>query len=392
MATRQEQESVHGYKCTLVEPVSDIQPNCSLCHCIIREPYKVDCCGTSFCELCISHIKHEMKPCPSCERINFLIFPDLNLRSKLNFLQVYCSHQHQGCEWTGRLGEFDQHLNEFGVKCGFMEVLCPHNCGARVLRKHLDIHVLNECPLTMVKCDFHHVGCKVELCRNEMAEHVQNNTMSHSLRVVTHCANQQTRIQQHETEIDKLKEENKRLQCRCDNLHTNFSALETNFTRLQTLKCSLLSVPVLFLENFSEVKSKISWHSDAVYTHYQGYKICLVVYPDGFGSGTGSHVSVFVCFMKGEFDDLLEWPFRGFISFQLLDQLENKEHLSLSVAYKEGMDDRVCNRVTNSEVAELGRGSSKFILISDLEPKYLHNNKLLFRVHDVIFHVKTNVY
>ncbi len=61
------------------------------------------------------------------------------------------------------------------------------------------------------------------------------------------------------------------------------------------------------------------WLSPPVYTHDRGYKIRLAVYVNGRRGtpvaigGRGTHVSVMVHFMRGEFDDSLKWPFRGAI-------------------------------------------------------------------------------
>ena len=47
------------------------------------------------------------------------------------------------------------------------------------------------------------------------------------------------------------------------------------------------------------------------------YMMCLKVYANGQGDGKGTHVTVAVCLMRGEFDDLLKWPFRGDFTIQL---------------------------------------------------------------------------
>lgn len=216
-----------------------------------------------------------------------------------------------------------------------------------------------------------------------MSEHIDNSSMDHLSLLATFCAQQ--KAEQHKFEMHKLIEQNNFLSCRCDNLHTNFAPIDKYFTSNNALqRCTLPSIPLLPLENFDQVRRDNLWHSDSVYTHFQGYKICLCVYPSGTGSGTDTHMSVFICFMRGEFDNLLDWPFRGIISLQLLNQLDNEEHRSLSVVYRDGMSDDVCSQVTNADVSEMGRGSNKFALLSELEPKYLQNNKLLFRIQDVV--------
>ena len=43
----------------------------------------------------------------------------------------------------------------------------------------------------------------------------------------------------------------------------------------------------------------------------KGYKMCLSVYANGSGEGEGIHMSVYLCIMKGPYDDQLLWPFEG---------------------------------------------------------------------------------
>ena len=55
------------------------------------------------------------------------------------------------------------------------------------------------------------------------------------------------------------------------------------------------------------------------YTGPHGYKLCTQLYLNGNGTRVGSHVSIFLSVMKGEFDPILPWPLRGRMSFCLLD-------------------------------------------------------------------------
>ncbi|XP_074149031.1 TNF receptor-associated factor 1 isoform X2 [Sminthopsis crassicaudata] len=70
----------------------------------------------------------------------------------------------------------------------------------------------------------------------------------------------------------------------------------------------------------------ISQFSPAFYTARYGYKLCLRIYFNGDGTGKGTHLSLFIVVMKGEYDALLEWPFRNKVTFMLLDQ-NNREHV-----------------------------------------------------------------
>jgi len=46
------------------------------------------------------------------------------------------------------------------------------------------------------------------------------------------------------------------------------------------------------------------------YTSPQGYKMCLNVCAGGCGLGIGTHVSIYVYLLKGEYNDTLIWPFK----------------------------------------------------------------------------------
>ena len=60
---------------------------------------------------------------------------------------------------------------------------------------------------------------------------------------------------------------------------------------------------------------------------------------NGSGSGAGTHVSVFVCLMCGEYDDDLPWPFRGDVTIQLLNQRRDKGHEEKTVPFDDSTPD-----------------------------------------------------
>jgi hypothetical protein len=56
------------------------------------------------------------------------------------------------------------------------------------------------------------------------------------------------------------------------------------------------------------------------YTGRYGYKMCLRLYILGDGIGKGGYMSLFFVLMKGEFDNILQWPFTHKVTFKLLNQ------------------------------------------------------------------------
>ena len=59
--------------------------------------------------------------------------------------------------------------------------------------------------------------------------------------------------------------------------------------------------------------------------------MCISVVPNGDGDWKGSYVSVFAYLMRGENDEHLPWPFTGTVTIELLNQLTNQNHVSISI-------------------------------------------------------------
>lgn len=77
-----------------------------------------------------------------------------------------------------------------------------------------------------------------------------------------------------------------------------------------------------FWEKFDDGKRKpgLELHSPPFYTGQYGYKFKVVVFPYGNGSGEGTHLSLYIRLLPGEYDALLKWPFEGEITLTVLDQ------------------------------------------------------------------------
>ena len=80
----------------------------------------------------------------------------------------------------------------------------------------------------------------------------------------------------------------------------------------------------------SDAMSKLmtSTFSAPFYTSKSGYKLCLRLYPAGDGMGEGTHISVYLVVMRGEYDSLLVWPMRHRIKLTLLDQETQRKHIA----------------------------------------------------------------
>ena len=122
--------------------------------------------------------------------------------------------------------------------------------------------------------------------------------------------------------------------------------------------------------------------------------MCIEVDSNGWGDGSGTHVTVFVHFMRGEYDSRLVWPFKGDITIQLVNH-NNVHHSERILAFNDASAAfGVANRVTSGEIATKRWGYQKFISHTDVDSststrRYIDNNSLTFRITKVkVYSVK----
>ena len=295
------------------------------------------------------------------------------------------------------------------------QVPCVNRCGKVIDCDMLDDHIANECPLTVVDCTFKHIGCDLRLPRRDMPIHLGQ-------AVVYHLSKQTTA---YEERLKVLEADSERMALKCKRLEAKHEELEQHVSRLShafkedlyrhEMVCyenvDLMSrhnqsqddtvcysnlfttepesaslTPVAFesgstlpanliLANFEQHRQNDDyWISQPFYTHTQGYKMCLRVTANGQGSGKGTHITVAVYLMKGEFDDQLEWPFRGNITIQLLSQQGDGEHYTRTIYQAQGER----GKTNGAEKFISAWGIGKFKAHSELYPKYLKYDTLKF--------------
>ena len=306
---------------------------------------------------------------------------------------------------------YDDVIHNHWPVCGSFPVHCPNKCGLELPRQNIDSHIDNECPLTTINCTFFQVGCKVKHPRKDMPEHLRENHLTHMSLLATSYAKQQAEIIEYQVEITKqqseivdlqsqvasLVAENNtlrivKLELSCDLLRDENTLLRKEIAVLTQVPKSIeqstcntvLGLPTVSMSNFKQhLDDRDTWFSPPVYTHQMGYKLCLIVDAYGHGSAKGWYVSVGLSFMRGEFDNCLNWPFHGVISFRLLDRATGKDHISRDVVCDEKLEGRVVSRVTKREMSKLCITLPKFIAHTDLEPKYLVDDSLCFQFYKV---------
>ena len=251
------------------------------------------------------------------------------------------------------MGEYQERATSHLETCPKVKVPCPNaQCPAGMPRGEISTH-RSTCDYEPISCKYAEVGCEERPPRKDIKKHEEDDRLH--LRVTIEMVLSQTKT------ISILSKTVAELKSKAS--FTPLIVRMTDFEKHKTDNDEFLSPPY--------------------YTSPTGYKMCLRTYAKGNGAGRGTHVSVYVCLMKGDNDDSLTWPFTGTVTFELLNQLEDENHHKSTTSFK--ADSKESLRVVEGE-RRAGYGRSQFISHTDLthQPdrscQYLLNDTLVFRV------------
>ena len=295
--------------------------------------------------------------CDTKERRSSIQTHQNDLCPKRPFRCAYCNQY---------ASDYEDVCSKHWLKCGYYPVPCTNKCGVSIPRSYLEHHTSKECSRTKIDCYFKHTGCNVKLMRQDMQAHLDKSHplkeeeqlglvklreydyRKHGKLALGHSWHQQrTKSQDHENRNSTLGtkltadqkeqvEENKNIiTCLMIVMACGFFYFYRQTVVLQN-NVAVLTQEVFELRNHASVcpmtitmanftqyydKDK-AWLSPPFYTHPRGYKMCLKVYAKGYGEAKGTHISVSMFMMQGEFDSELRWPFRGRVTVQLLNRTE----------------------------------------------------------------------
>ena len=304
---------------------------------------------------------------------------------------VECPH----CHTLGLHNEINdtQHRN----LCPKLPLPCPNKCEfGSVPHEDMEAH-RKECPLEVIQCEYHDLGCKVRIVRKDQKKHDNEKMKEHLM--MTKCRLSEINDIQHQLMSTLLdtKDQLADVLKHITNLTVLVnSLLSQNTVPTKNIRSLLLDTsamvfkfgsplcPVIIkVSEFNRKKAdKVEWYSDPFYTHNKGYKMCLRVDAAGHKKGEGTHLSVYLYVMKGSHDDEIIWPVKGNFKIQLLNQISDSLYYSMGLTYDHKTP---VNRVTDSSKATDGQGSSRFIPNEDLyraNPtcQYLKDDCLFFQI------------
>ena len=178
-----------------------------------------------------------IRACPICRVERFKDFPNKQLDREIKGMRVYCLNRKNGCTWVGEINDVTTHLD---IDCQFVDMYCPSRCGKKMKRQCIDLHLAKDCPcyckycgasgnqveiasrhkenchmypvpcpngcelgitgkigiakhkkicpLEMVQCEYHDIGCQATTFRKDVEKHLTEKMVEHFNLLKQHLA------------------------------------------------------------------------------------------------------------------------------------------------------------------------------------------------------------
>ena len=298
------------------------------------------------------------------------------------------------CQYCSHTAAFQAVTEEHWPVCEKYPLQCPYECGEEEMeRKCLKEHLEQTCPLEVIQCEFSYAGCGAQLQRRLMSAHKKENVEAH-LSMLSLVAQEVPKLQsivqqqadlikqitdQMKQDRDQMKQDRDQMKQDRDQIKQQGDQIKHAFMKLQVGK---LIPPVEIIMNDFEKHKKADdiWCSPPFCSHLGGYKMSLKVRANGLGDGKGTHMSVYIRLMKGEFDDFLKWPLQGEVTVQL--KKAKPPHYEQIVCLDHNTPIRCVCKPTEMNPSW---GKRVYISHADLYAGgYIKDDKLVFCVSDVL--------
>ena len=198
--------------------------------------------------------------------------------------------------------------------------------------------------------------------------------------------NTQTQLSNTQTQLTDTQETTRDLVKKVDNLQRQMKekltknqvneSVESNVMQMKKAKSFTWKI-----QNFSQEVRRAkqggifkTLKSDPFYTERCGYKMQLLLYPNGAKSAENTHISLYHSVIKGEYDALLTWPFNTAVKFTLIDQQS---------IFQQNVDYSFTHNVTErpKENSHSSLGTHEFVAHEKLKTRrYLVDDTLFLRV------------
>ena len=256
-------------------------------------------------------MKKHVDVCPLQDVICHKCKKPLQRQYLISHAEVVCPFRIVECQYCHTSGQhqFIQSPKHRRT-CPKLPLPCPNKCDVgTVPREDMEAH-RKECPLEMVQCEYHNVGCDEWMMRKNVEKHEKNKMKLHLQLTKDNAAQSRKQLRQ--------------LKGKMELLQTGVIEFTDELVECITVRQSIPTLPVIIrMPGFSYLKrcSEV-WISPNFSTHLENQLVnmSMHVYADGNDNGQGNHLSLYLHVTKGPscFDNLVKDKF----DITLLDQTD----------------------------------------------------------------------
>jgi TNF receptor-associated factor 4 len=383
-------------------------------------------------------VKEANKPCPLCNEPDYTMMLHKGVMREVNSLAIYCTEKARGCDWTGDLGQLNCHLN-LGSRdsgCGFVVMECVH-CGEKLARSDIAKHEMEECLNLPMERQVGSLSAQLKLALTENRENTSrltdkiNAVDTRNQELEAKCAAMESKNEELESRNASLESTIIEMQARVDTIEAEKDGIKNRVGMLESLamkvfrlenrqtsttrridefeenvtkrmgylevECSAVETrltptpPYYFtLCNFHHYQqSDFHWECDPFYSFSKGYKFYISIHPYGTRKCRGTHLSIYACLLRGEYDDQLEWPFQGAVFVELYNHATRAWDSKPEVEFEPTDDVKFTGRPSDAR-SNPGLGYPNWVPLGEVNMNYCHNDMVRFRVVKIT--VASNVY
>ncbi len=315
-----------------------------------------------------SECEHGEIPCPNRCTLN-RVTVTIPRKQLQNHLENKCLKRQYACSHCGEPGTYAERTTMHLEACPRVKVHCPHlECKEIIPRVELETHKL-QCQFVVDTCKFAELGCREQLPKRDLKAHEEDDHQ--------HLQSVKEKVLELTTLVE---EQDKMFRAQINQQNKDIESMKQNMGSYRKYSTPMYFRLLSFAKNKSQDKIV---YSPPFYSSSGGYRMKIGVRPNGWGPGKNTHVSAFVYLQQGEYDNSLSWPFKGTVVVELINQLQDKNHLKFHIVFPG--DEETSGRVTDRGQSG-GWGKQRLIAHSKLgldskkSTQYLRNDTLYFKI------------
>lgn len=192
------------------------------------------------------------------------------------------------------------------------------------------------------------------------------------------------RVREKQIQLDQLQYKTRKLEDQNLSMQLKMLSMQDQIDAIsEDKKLSRNGTLMWKIDNYQRRRSdavtgqQISFYSSPFLSSEYGYKLCARFYLNGEGTGRGTHVSLHLVVMRGDYDAILNWPFLQKVTFMILDQ-DNVEHAIKSF----GPDPQSSSFQRPRRETNISTGISRFLSLTDLyKHAYVKDDTMFVKIH-----------